>query len=104
MKLETTTREIERAKLAQVFVHEQVCAKVAPGREHPCLLCPSGSGLVLTLRALDASPRDAQRARLILHDRLCMSGCTGPAAAEHAQRQVPVVAALRKFRAREAGS
>lgn len=50
------------------------------------------------LRHLETKPRDVAAVRLMFHDAVCMSGCTGASAADHAKRtQSKVATALRKF-------
>jgi hypothetical protein len=61
------------------------------------------SGWLMNAATIDAithlrnTPRDAAGARIILHNAVCMSGCVGESATEHAKRQTKPVTALRKY-------
>jgi hypothetical protein len=96
--------EMRRVQSAAGFVHALTCP--APGKDHDWRQCLAGRWLVnwstlYALEHLDAHPRDAAGARLILHDAVCMSGCAGAGRVEHSRRHAATVAALRKFRAQE---
>lgn len=97
-----TDAEIARVRAAIAYVHAADCArgKVEPG---PCVSCPRGTPVLLSIRHLDEFPRDARGVRQILHDAACMSGC-GPEDDSHANStQSKTAATLRKFHAAEGG-
>lgn len=93
-----TDEEFQAMMTAAEAIHTATCD---PKGLHEWKHCIAGRSLVNmatieAIRHLRQFPRDAAKARLILHDYCCMSGCTGDGAADHAKRQSKTVAALRK--------
>lgn len=94
---QVTPEVIERAKAARRFVHTQTCPDAHLSES--CLACPTVSGVAMALFWLEDRPRDAQGARVLLHDVVCVTGCSS---GDHARRtQSKPVAAIRKFRVSE---
>lgn len=93
--------EIERARQARRYIHQQICPEPYRSTGESCSACPTGRGLLDAIRVLNVRPRDARAARVALHDVVCMSGCS-PENTEHADKtQARTVAALRRFLANQ---
>jgi hypothetical protein len=97
-KVELTEDQLNRIKQAGIAVHAAICPTRA---EHPWNACHTshdlfGWSMHEAIEHLDQHPRDAKGARRIFHDRVCMSGCEGAGADDHAKTQASKVAALRK--------
>lgn len=94
--------ETEKARWHDTFVlgyHDRVCRPGCPNRQRCSQRWASfvpAAPLYDAAAHLADHPRDAAGARLILHDAMCMSGCTGDGRVGHAKRQTTTVAALRK--------
>lgn len=97
-QVKLTEDQLNRLKTAGIAVHDAIC----PSRsEHDWRGCHTSHNLFgwamhETIEHLDANPRDAKGARVILHNSVCMSGCTGKSAEDHARTQAKAVTALRK--------
>jgi hypothetical protein len=80
-------------------IHPTVCEARHPHNWNECRTSAwlINGATIDAITHLRTKPRDAAGARLILHDAICMSGCVGDSAAEHAKRQAKPVAALRKY-------
>jgi hypothetical protein len=93
-----TEAQLDRLKAAGVAVHDATCPTRAPHAWNACHTSHNlfGWSMHKAIEHLDANPRDAKGARVILHDAVCMSGCTGASAENHARTQTKTVAALRK--------
>lgn len=99
-KPRVTPEVIERATAARAFAHKASCPD--PAHTDSCLACPSVSSVALALFWLDEHPRDAQGARVLMHDCVCTSRCED---GDHARRtQAKHVAAIRRFRAGESST
>ena len=90
---------------AREHIHAETCPAPLDKDPHTasqCVLGVSPAAIAAALDLLDARPRDAKGARVVLHDAVCASGCTGDAAQDHANRtQSDTAASLRRFRAQE---
>jgi hypothetical protein len=92
--------QLEETQAAIAAVHNTTCRGRKPDDGwKACQGCRRlyNGATVDAITHLKDNPRDAARARLILHSSACMSGCTGAEAAEHARRQSQTVAAIRKY-------
>lgn len=80
-------------------IHDGICPKQErdPHDYRTCLLTPRPDPLRRALEVLAARPRDARGARVALHNGVCMSGCVGEQAVDHASTQTAAVRVLRKW-------
>jgi hypothetical protein len=97
-QIKLTEQQLDRLKTAGIAVHDAICPTRAPHAWNACHTSHNLFGLAMhqTIEHLDANPRDAKGARVILHNSVCMSGCEGDSAHEHAKTQTKAVVALRK--------
>lgn len=90
---------------AREHLHRETCPRPLDKDPHGASQCVLGVPPLVVAAALDhldERPRDAKGVRVVLHDAICTSRCTGEAAQDHADRtQSKAAAALRKFRATE---
>lgn len=94
-----TEAQLEETRNTIAAIHTTICPR---NDTHDWKECQTARWLynghtIDAIAHLKAAPRDAAGARLILHDAVCASGCTGASATEHAKRQTKTVAALRKY-------
>jgi hypothetical protein len=102
----TLEDQVLRAVAARDFHHEHYCDGIALAEAgYPrCVLCPTLGVIVLALEHLDAHPGDVRSVRRILHDAVCLPGCTGDLMWDHADRtQAGPAAVLHRFHERGAG-
>jgi hypothetical protein len=97
-----TPAQLQRAVAAVRHVHDERCGRWPGARPvGECVACPYVWHVHDALTHLDAHPRDAAGARLILHDARCVSGGRCDLRVDHALRHADTVAALRRFRTTE---
>lgn len=97
-KVALTEEQLNRLKAAGIAVHAAICPSRAEHAWQGCHTSHNLFGWAMheTIEHLDQNPRDAKGARVILHNSVCMSGCEGKQAEDHARTQTKAVAALRK--------